>query len=142
MDDRRGEPFGRYRLLEELGRGGMGVVYRAETEDADGVVRQCVINRIRPDLAKSKAFVAALVREARLCAYLHHPGIVQLLELGVIDQERFLALQWLDGVDLRRVIQLCREKGLQIPIGLGCFMASEVASALAYAHSLSTISWA
>jgi serine/threonine protein kinase len=135
-DATRGEAFGRYRLLERLGEGGMGVVYRASVEDERGVVRHCVIKRIRTPLAEDPVFVEALVREARLCARLHHPGIVQLLELGAVGNERYLAMQWLDGVDLRRILKQCRALGVQFPPGLACFIASEVASALAYAHAL------
>jgi len=131
-----GEAFGRYQLLERLGEGGMGVVYRAVVEDANGIVRRCVIKRIRPELAHDQDFINALVREARLCAHLHHPGIVQLLEMGAVGAEHYLAMQWLDGVDLRRMLKRCYARGLQIPPGLACFIASEVAGALAYAHAL------
>jgi serine/threonine protein kinase len=131
-----GAAFGRYQLLEQLGEGGMGVVYRAAVEDTKGVVRQCVIKRIRPPLAQNQAFIDALVQEARLCAQLHHPGIVQLLELGTVGTEYYLALQWLDGVDLRRLMKHCRALERPIPPGLASFIASEVASALAYAHAL------
>jgi serine/threonine protein kinase/tetratricopeptide (TPR) repeat protein len=134
-ESKTGETFGRYRLLRQLGEGGMGVVYHAEVDDPNGVVRQCVIKRIRPSLAENPGFVEALVSEARLCAQLHHPGIVQLLELGVVGSEHYLAMQWLDGVDLRLVLKQCRSRGVPLGPGLACFIASEVASALAYAHS-------
>jgi TolB-like protein len=61
---------------------------------------------------------------------------VQLLELGAIQGERYLAMQWLDGVDLRLVLKQCAWKGIPVPPGLACFIVSEIASALAYAHSL------
>jgi serine/threonine-protein kinase len=132
----RGEAFGKYRLTEQVGEGGMGVVYRAEVDDSDGIVRKCAIKRIRPAFAGAQAFVDALVAEGRLYAHLHHPGIVQLLEVGSIDGERYLAMQWLDGIDLRRLLKQCARKGVRLLPSLACFIAYEVASALAYAHSL------
>src|SRR5262249_33729901 len=131
-----GEPFGRYRLLEPIGEGGMGVVYRAAVEDEGGVVRQCVIKRLRPAFANDQGFVDALVREARVCAQLHHPGVVELLEFGAVGSERYLAMQWLDGIDLRRLLRRCRALGVLLPPGLACAIAHEIAGALAYAHTL------
>src|SRR6266498_3152021 len=136
-DDKRGEAFGKYQLIERLGEGGMGVVYGAEVKDSDGCIRKCAIKRIRPEFAGAQSFADALVAEARLYAHLHHPGIVQLLEGGTSDSgERYLAMQWLEGIDLRRVLKQCARKGVRLPPSIACFIAYEVAGALSYAHSV------
>jgi serine/threonine protein kinase len=73
-----GDLFGRYRLLECLGEGGMAVVYRAVTEGPRGFAREVVVKRIRNDLSRDQSFVHMLLAEAKLCALLKHPGIVQV----------------------------------------------------------------
>jgi serine/threonine-protein kinase len=128
--------FGRYRLLEQLGSGGMAVVHRAIAEDPGGVSRSLVVKRIRPELAKSAEFVEALIVEARISALLHHPAIVQMYEFGQVGDEYFIAMEYVDGVSLGALMRRSYERKLLPPIAAICYAVSEVAAGLAYAHAL------
>jgi serine/threonine-protein kinase len=128
--------FGRYRLLQQLGAGGMAVVWRAVIDGPEGFAREVVIKRVLPELGRSDEFVRMLLGEARLSARLRHPGIVQVHELGQVDGEYFLAMEYVEGSDLVTIAEKCRDRQMPLPIGLACFIAREVAAALAYAHEL------
>ena len=128
--------FGRYRLLQELGSGGMAVVWRAVIDGPEGFAREVVIKRVLPELSRSEEFVRMMVSEARLSARLRHPGIVQVHELGQVDGEYFLAMEYVDGRDLVTIAERCHDEERPLPVGLACFIAREVAAALAYAHEL------
>ncbi len=132
----RGTSFGRYRLQEELGHGGMGVVHRAVIEGPEGFTRVCVVKRLIRSLSTDDSFVKALTTEARLSALLHHPGIVQVLDFGRVDGEVFLALEYVDGRSLHDVLADSSRAERKLPPGLACYIVAEVATALAYAHAL------
>src|SRR5271167_4542233 len=90
--------FGRYRLIERLGAGGMAIVYRAHSVAPDGSARDVVIKRVLPELSRDRQFSSMLVAEARISARLNHPNIVQLFELGRVGDEFYLAMELVDGV--------------------------------------------
>jgi len=92
-----GEPFGRYRLVELIGRGGMAEVFRAVSQGLQGFERVFVIKRIRPDKSDSPKFVQMFCDEARISALLHHPNIVQVYDFGQIDGAYFMAMEYLRG---------------------------------------------
>src|SRR6266404_7003023 len=128
--------FGRYRLVEQLGSGGMAVVYRAIVDGPEGFARQVVIKRIRPELSTNPKFVKMFLSEARLSALLHHPAIVQVHELGEVGGDYFLAMEYVEGRDLASALDRSKQLGRQLSPGLACFITLELARALAYAHEL------
>ncbi len=128
--------FGRYRLLERIGAGGMAIVYRALAVASDGNSRELVIKRLLPELCRDRQFSSMLVAEARISARLRHPNIVQVYELGRVGDEFYLAMELVDGVDLVRMLNGCIHAKRQLPIGASCHVAVELARALAYAHDL------
>jgi serine/threonine protein kinase len=131
-----GTAFGRYRLLNEIGRGGMGIVYRAVSTGPQGFARTCVIKRIVPHLSSDRSFVQSLIAEARLSALLVHPGIVQVYELGEVGGEYYLVMEHVEGISLLQATKRSQHLGRPIPPGVACFLVSELAVALSYAHSL------
>src|SRR5690242_13400463 len=114
----------------------MAIVYRAVTEGPQGFAREVVVKRIRGDLSRDESFVHMLLAEAKLCALLKHPGIVQVHELGEVDGEYFIAMELVDGHDLSSVIQRAQKIRHQPPVGVVCYLILQVAEALAYAHAL------
>ena len=128
--------FGRYRLLEPLGHGGMAVVYRAVPDEPDSDSRTLVIKRILPNHSRDPHFVKMLISEARVSALLRHSAIVQMYELGSVEGEHYIAMEYVDGVNLRTVLRSCIDDGRHLPPALACFVVKEVAAALHYAHSL------
>ncbi|HEX4461604.1 MAG TPA: serine/threonine-protein kinase [Polyangia bacterium] len=131
-----GRPFGRYVLLDDLGRGGMAVVSRAVIAGPRGFARTVVIKRILAEYAQQASFVNMLATEARLVAMLRHPAIVQVHEFGEVDGEYFLAMEHVDGTDLLQLMKTIAGRKLKLPVGAACHLVTEVARALAYAHAL------
>jgi eukaryotic-like serine/threonine-protein kinase len=131
-----GRPFGRYVLLDDLGRGGMAVVSRAVIAGPRGFSRTVVIKRILAEFSREVSFVNGLATEARLSAMLRHPNIVQVHEFGCVDDEYFLAMEHVDGIDLLQLMKTCATRKLRLPVGAACHVLAEVGRALAYAHAL------
>jgi eukaryotic-like serine/threonine-protein kinase len=128
--------FGRFRLVELRGSGGMGEVWHAVVEGPRGFEQSVILKRIRRDRAADPGFIARLGAEARVCARLDHPAIVKVFELGEVDGEPYLAMELVDGWDLGAVIAACRQARRPLPIPFLCHVGAEIADALAHAHAL------
>src|SRR5579872_6074982 len=98
--------FGRYRLLERLGEGGMAEVFKAKSFGVEGFEKVLVIKRILPKLAERPPFVDMFVHEAKLAVRLSHANIVQVFDLGRVDPPAggptsyFIAMEYVPGLDL------------------------------------------
>ena len=93
---------GKYHLKRRLGLGGMAEVWLADLQGPQGFQRELVIKRILPHLADDENFLTMFEDEARLAAQLNHPHAVRVEELGKEDGTWYLAMEYLDGADLRR----------------------------------------
>jgi tRNA A-37 threonylcarbamoyl transferase component Bud32 len=128
-------PFGRYHLLRPLGRGGMGEVFLGEARGAAGFRKRVVIKRILPELAREPRFVERFLAEGRLVVQLHHPHIVQVLDMGEEEGEIFLAMEYVDGWDLADVLRTLDARAERMPLHLALVVLVAIAEALAYAHA-------
>ncbi len=126
--------FGRYTLLMPLSTGGMGEVFLARLEGSHGFDKPCVIKKILPHLAKEPGFVSRFVDEGHILVKLSHGNIAQVLDMGVQDDAPYIALEFVDGKDLRRVLARTRERTLPLPLSFVLSVMSRVLDALAYAH--------
>ena len=135
-DPRRQPRLGRYRLERRIGQGGMAEVFLARAEGPGGFEKQVVIKRIRPQLANNERFVEMFLREGRLLAGLDHPNIVRVFELDEADGEYFLALEYLDGLSLREVMERHWHAGRSVPLEPVLHALSDAALGLAHAHNL------
>jgi hypothetical protein len=117
-----------YRIEAVAGRGGMGVVYRAWHL---GLERPVALKVISPGLASRDEFRARFRRESRLAAALDHPHVLPIYEAGESDGVLFIAMRWVDGVDLGRVL----EQDGALPLGRAVRLVAQVAGALDCAHS-------
>lgn len=130
VEERRlepGQPIGPYRVVREIGRGGMGRVYLADDERLG---RPVAIKALAPHLTADAAHRERLRREARAAAALTHPGICTVYALEEIDGELFIVTELVDGRTLRAEIE---EGGLPPPAEV-MRAARELAAALAHAH--------
>jgi eukaryotic-like serine/threonine-protein kinase len=127
--------FGKYLLVERLGRGGMAEVWKAKILGPAGFQRTVVVKRILPHLAEDPHFVQMFVSEARLSARLSHANIVHVYELGDVDGEYFICMEYVRGRDVVSVMRAHLMRAVPPP-GLGAFVVREVCRALAYAHAL------
>ena len=132
------ETFGRYRLLERLGQGGMAEVFKAMSFGVEGFEKTLVIKRILPELAKSKRFSDLFVHEAKLAVRLSHANVVQVFDLGTAHQAGqltyYIAMEYVAGLDLATLIARCRDRGVQFPPAMCVYIAGEVAKGLDHAH--------
>jgi serine/threonine-protein kinase len=126
--------FGKYRLVREIARGGMGFVYEAVYCPEGGFERRVAVKRINPSLAATERFVESFRDEARLSARLAHPGIVQVLDFGRIDDSYFLVMEYVEGLTLGALMQRAKTAGQRLPPDLVGHVLREILGALAYAH--------
>ena len=127
--------FGRFELLDRIGIGGMAEVWRARVAGVGGFEKILVVKKILPAFASNKTFVDMLLAEARLCAVLQHANIVQTYENGEIDGQYYIAMEYVPGPDLFKVLSRATQVQMRIPTEMCLFIAAEAAKGLHYAHN-------
>jgi serine/threonine protein kinase len=136
MGLRPGERFGRYELVSRLGHGGMAETWRARLMGAAGVTKPVLIKRILPQYANDDAFISMFISEARISATLSHGNIAQVHDFGEVDGEYFLAMEYVDGRPLDKIIRRALRSGLTaLPTPLATFITLELCRGLHYAHT-------
>jgi serine/threonine protein kinase len=128
-------PFGKFQLLKKLAAGGMGQVFLARADGAQGFEKMLVIKRILPHLVEDEEFIQMFFDEARVTARLNHPNIVQIFELGEVGGSHYLAMEYVAGEDLRRMEREALSRGKPLPLGAACRIVSDAAAGLDYAHN-------
>ncbi|HSO32878.1 MAG TPA: protein kinase [Labilithrix sp.] len=136
--------FGRYRLLERLGQGGMAEVFKAKSYGVEGFEKVVVIKRILPELAESDQFVEMFIHEAKLAVRLSHANVVQVFDLGLAPgtvvggmpsaDAYYMAMEYVSGLDLATLLARCRRQSVAVPIEMAVYVAAEVAKGLDHAH--------
>ncbi len=129
-----GTPFGQYELIELIATGGMAEVYKARMQGVEGFQKIVAIKRILPHLTDNDEFVTMFIDEAKLAAQLQHPNIIHIYDLGKIERSYYIAMEYIDGKDLRSILRLLEESGQRMPLRLALFIGSRLAAALSYAH--------
>ncbi len=128
--------FGKYTLFELIGRGGMAEVYKARIQGPAGFERTFVVKRILPHLSSDPTFIKMFVEEAKLSARLAHPNIVHIFELGAVEGEYFISMEYIRGHDLSETMRaIWKTMGPPRP-ELVAYIGREACRGLAYAHSL------
>jgi serine/threonine protein kinase len=127
---------GRYRLIAELGQGGMATVYLAVALGTSGFRKLAVVKLLRPEIAVDDEFVQMFLDEARLCARLSHPNIVQTYDVGVDEVGHLMAMEYLDGVSLHAAVARLARNGGPLTFPLQARILLEVLEGLRYAHEL------
>ncbi|MEK7706007.1 MAG: serine/threonine-protein kinase [Myxococcota bacterium] len=129
------ERFGSYTLLERIGLGGMAEVFLARRAGVEGFEKDLVIKRIRPNLSATQSFVDMFLTEAKIAAQLTHPNIVQIYDLGKIEESYFIAMEYIAGRDMSVVVPQAKTMGIPFPIEYALKIVSSVCEALYYAHT-------
>jgi len=129
--------FGRYQLVERLAVGGMAELFVATAPGEHGFQKKVVIKRLLPHLVDDETYNAMFIDEAKLTARLVHPKIAQTFELGKVDDALFIAMEYVDGIDVLALLRefAARRRGPATP-QLAAWIAHEVLDALDYAHNL------
>jgi serine/threonine-protein kinase len=127
----------RYQITERLDHGGMAEVFRGVAESMEGFKKSVAIKRILPNLTKNQKFVSMFLDEARLSLFLQHANIVQVFDISKTpDNAYFLVMEYVDGCNLKSLIERQKQKGRRIEVAHTIYIAMECCKALNYAHSL------
>jgi hypothetical protein len=130
-----GQQFGRYRLIERIGEGGMAEVFTAMLSGAEGFERMVVIKRLRPHLALNPDAVAQFIDEAKLGSVLTHSNIVTVSDFGKVGEGFYLAQEFVDGRTLAQIAARYHEKyGRLVPTAIVFHVVHEVLGGIGYAH--------
>jgi eukaryotic-like serine/threonine-protein kinase len=131
----RGTRFGKYTLLNRIAVGGMAEVFLARQEGLEGFEKTICIKRIRPHLSSQPSFVQMFLNEAKLAAHLNHPNIVQIYDLGRVNDSYFIAMEYISGRDMSRIIPKAEKAGIPFPMIYALRIASNVCEGLYFAHT-------
>lgn len=127
--------LGPYELVQRIATGGMAEVYLARREGPHGFQKRVAVKRILPQMACDADFVAMFIDEARVCARLTHPNIVQVFDFGEQDGELYMAMEYVDGTTGARLIRAAAAKGEALPLEVPLHIALSVLRALHAAHN-------
>jgi serine/threonine protein kinase len=128
-------PTQRYRLVRTIASGGMAQVLEAVAQGMEGFERRVAIKRLLPQHLRDGGRRRMFFDEASIGSRLHHGGVVQIFDYGIIDSAAFLAMEFVDGMDSLRAVSLAGEEGT-MPEAIALHVISEVAHALAYIHDV------
>ncbi len=126
----------RYRVIDKIAAGGMAEVFRAESAGIEGFKKKVAIKRVLPHLSQKRKFMSMFLDEARLSAHLSHSNVVQVFDIGMGDDTYFIVMEYVDGADLKAIIETLRKRGQQFPLEAAVYIATKICEGLAYAHDL------
>ncbi|MBT8365254.1 MAG: protein kinase [Deltaproteobacteria bacterium] len=128
--------FGKYQLLDKIAVGGMAELFRAKLTGVEGFEKLIAIKKILPNLSQEEILVTSFIDEAKLAALLHHENIVQIYDFGSMDDDYFIAMEFLFGKDLRTIRQTAKER--ELPLGMEniLYIIARVSAGLDYSHNL------
>ena len=124
--------FGKYRILKPLAAGGMGAVYLAVT-GAEGMEKLLAIKVVRPHLTDAE-FIRRFEDEAKVVVRLDHGNLVQVFEVGDVEGQMYMAMEFVEGRDLRAVWNRCVEKRVAFPLDVVVQITKDALRGLSYAH--------
>ena len=131
-----GRMLGKYQLIAEIARGGMGVVYLAMIQGPGGFNKLVVVKELKPELVEEPAFLTMFLDEARLAARLSHPNIVQTNEVGNDGDRYFMAMDYLDGRGLDQIRRRSKVAGFGLSVPMHLRVVCDMLAGLDYAHKM------
>ena len=127
--------IGRYQILDRVAVGGMAELFKATLQGEHGFAKLVAIKKILPHLATDRSFIEMFIDEARITAQLDHRNIVGVFELGTDADTPYIAMQYVDGVDVLALLRECARTQIRLPADCAAAIAREVLDALDYAHN-------
>ena len=129
-----GAMVGRWEIIKRLGSGGMADVYLAHSRGEAGFEKQVAIKIMHPHLARNERAVEHFLDEARLASRITHPNVVQIQDLGKIGNDYVIVMEYVEGVDLDRLLASARVTQRQVPIDVGLAILCRICDGLNAAH--------
>ncbi len=129
------QSFGNYTLIKKLATGGMAEVWLAKQSGIEGFNRHVVVKRILPHLAEDPEFVQMFLNEAKIAARFNHPNIGQIFDLGETGGQYFIAMEFIHGEDLGRVMRRAWSTGQWIARHIALRVMADTCQGLYYAHT-------
>ena len=129
-----GIKFGQYVLLDKIATGGMAEVWKARMRGVEGFQKTVAIKKILPHLSDNQDFIEMFIDEAKLAAQLNHNNIIHIYDLGKIQSSYYIAMEYIDGYDLKTILKLAADRDHPLNVELALFIAAKIAAALDYAH--------
>lgn len=127
--------LGPYELLQRIATGGMAEVYLARRAGPFGFQKFVAVKRILPQLTSDPDFVSMFIDEARVCARLGHPNIVQVFDFGEHDGELYMAMEYVDGTTGARLVRAAASRADEIPLDVSLHIGLSILRGLGYAHA-------
>lgn len=130
------QTLGKYTLIKKLATGGMAEVFLARIDGPMGFAKKCVVKRILPHFNDDPRFIEMFLGEARLAAELNHPNLVQIFDFGEANGQYYLAMEYIDGPNLRVLNQAARRHSGPMSLALAARLIALAAEGLHHAHEL------
>lgn len=128
--------FGRYIIVDPVAVGGMAEIYRARlAASKEGPDRVIVIKKVIANLSQNPEFVQMFEEEIKITVGLTHPNIIQIYDYGKVDDQYFMAMEYVEGKNLRQFVKRLADMKSMFSIDMSCYIISQVCHALAYAHA-------
>ena len=128
--------LGRYRVVDEIGIGGMASVHLGRMDGPGGFQKWVAIKRIHAHLIEDESFIQMFLDEARVAARISHPNVATVFELGKHEDTYWIAMEYLHGEPLREVMRRTEETGQPMPPEIACKVIADAAEGLHAAHEL------
>lgn len=128
--------FGPYLILDRIGDGGMAEIFAAKMQGYGGFEKAVALKKILPRFSENANFANMLIHEAKLAARIQHFNVVQVLDLGEIDRQVYIAMEFVRGKDLAALLSNTYKRKEKMPVELSLFIATEFLTGLDYAHRL------
>jgi len=135
MDEPLQKSLERYDVLDRIAVGGMAEVFLAKAYGAHGFEKTIAIKKILPELARDSEFEARFIAEAKVAVRLSHANVVQVLDFGRIGESLFIAMEYVDGLDLAAMLRKFKDEKRLVPLPAAFHIAIEIVRALDFAHS-------
>ncbi|HZS39854.1 MAG TPA: serine/threonine-protein kinase [Polyangia bacterium] len=126
--------FNKYESIRRIAIGGMAEIYLARAKGIEGFEKLVVLKRILPQFAANEEFVRMFLDEGRLASTLHHPNIGQVTDIGMSNGQYFLVMEFLHGVDVRRLLRRCLQLQWRLPLEHAVAIAIGMCAGLHHAH--------
>ncbi|MBX2796630.1 MAG: protein kinase [Myxococcales bacterium] len=127
--------FGKYFMVDRIATGGMAEIFKAKTYSHGGFENLLVIKRILPHLSDNDDFVDMFIDEAKISVALQHPNVVRVYDFGRIVDNFFIAMECVDGKDVRNILRKLARQKQYLPAKFCAFIAYQVCLGLQYAHA-------